>query len=258
MKRISFFVLFLVVCAVLANHHKKKHHHHKKRPSNAGKSYQDYYFDVESLEQEDERGLRGLSYNTTQPEVKDPNEFAGKRIGFLVGHCVEEPELTFPWIYFNNRSATVDIISVPWTVDGWVVTCHYVRANLWAKIDYTFEEALKNKYDVLIIPGGVWSSTIVRNDENALALLKKQYKEGGIIAPVCSGSTVMINAGFVQKGTPLTGTPSMKIDLENAGGVFYDQPVVIDNINKIIYGRSPGGQDNHIFVESIAQMLRKN
>lgn len=35
-------------------------------------------------------GLRGMSYNETQPVVTDPNEFAGKRIGILVSHCFEE------------------------------------------------------------------------------------------------------------------------------------------------------------------------
>lgn len=63
-------------------------------------------------DQEDERGLRGMTYKDEQPPVNDPRSLAGKRIGFVASHCFEEVELTFPWIYFASRGATVVCILI--------------------------------------------------------------------------------------------------------------------------------------------------
>lgn len=103
--------------------------------------------------------------------------------------------------------------------------------------------------------GGVWSSTVVRNDGDAIALIQNQVRSGRLLATVCSGSTVLINAKLISRGMKLTGSPSIRIDLENAGGTYLDVPVVKSTAN-IITGRSPGGQNNLLFTEEIANYLR--
>lgn len=40
--------------------------------------YNETFVEIASLEDEDSKGLRGLSYNETQPPVTSPNEFASK------------------------------------------------------------------------------------------------------------------------------------------------------------------------------------
>nr|CAG4716087.1 unnamed protein product [Naegleria fowleri] len=211
--------------------------------------------EVASLKEEDEMDLRGMKYNETQPPVKNPNEFSGLRVGLIASHCFEECELTFPYIYFARRNATVDIIGPWWTKDSKIVACEFVRATRWARRNYDFKQALNNKYDALIVVGGVWSSTVVRNDGDAIALIQNQVRSGRLLATVCSGSTVLINAKLISRGMKLTGSPSIRIDLENAGGTYLDVPVVKSTAN-IITGRSPGGQNNLLFTEEIANYLR--
>jgi putative intracellular protease/amidase len=41
----------------------------------------------------------------------------------------------------------------------------YDRILTAAKSDRNFKDALVVQYDALVVPGGVWSSTVVRNDE---------------------------------------------------------------------------------------------
>jgi len=103
--------------------------------------------------------------------------------------------------------------------------------------------------------GGVWSSTVVRNDGDAMDLIKKQYKSGKLLATVCSGSTVLINAKIISPRLTVTGSPSIAIDLENAGATYLDQPVV--RVNNLITGRSPGGEDNLLFTTAIAKALKE-
>eukprot|EP00697_Spironema_sp_BW2_P011833 gnl/Spiro4/27705_TR13807_c0_g1_i1.p1 gnl/Spiro4/27705_TR13807_c0_g1~~gnl/Spiro4/27705_TR13807_c0_g1_i1.p1 ORF type:complete len:287 (-),score=87.15 gnl/Spiro4/27705_TR13807_c0_g1_i1:115-939(-) len=210
---------------------------------------------VASLQQEDSAGLPGLSYDGTQPTVTNATKFTGLRIAFLVAHCFEEVELTFPWIYFNNRGADVQILAPSWTPSQGVVSCEYVRAHKWAAVSMNFKAAQAVKWDAIVVPGGVWSSTVVRNDADAIALIQQQYNAGALVATVCSGSTVLINAGLAA-GRTLTGSPAIRIDLENAGAQYLDEPVVAESGN-LITGRSPQGQDTQLFAEAIDQYLEK-
>jgi len=218
-----------------------------------GKDVNDVFRPVKSLEEEDTAGLTGMSYNETQPPVTNATQFAGLRIGLVVAHCYEEVELTFPWIYFNDRGANVDILAPWWTPSIGVVSCEYVRAHKWAQVRMDFKAALSVNWDALIVPGGVWSSTVVRNDPDAIALVVQQYKSGRLLATVCSGTTVLINAGLAR-GRKLTGSPSILIDLENAGADYQDVPVVAEPGN-LVTGRSPQGQDTQLFAAAVGEWL---
>ena len=211
------------------------------------------FIPVLTFEEMDKAGLRGMSYNETQPSIDNPNILKGKRVGILASHCFEEVEVTYPYIYLTSRGAKVDVLG-PWWVPGKIAACEFVRVTKWATMDLSFRDAVKNNvtYDLLVVSGGVWSSTVVRNDEDAIALIRNQYRSNRLVSAICSGSTVLINAGLA-KGRPITGSPAIAIDLSNAGADYMDQPVVVDN--NIITGRSPQGDDTRLFCEAIEMAL---
>lgn len=122
----------------------------------------------------------------------------------------------------------------------------------WVARTRNFKEAQDVDYDAVVVPGGVWSSTVVRNDGDAIALVQSQYKKGKLLATTCSGSTVLINAGLAS-GIDLTGSPSIAIDLSNAGARYQDVPTV--TVGNIVSGRSPGGKDNQLWIEAMAAYL---
>lgn len=117
----------------------------------------------------------------------------------------------------------------------------------------------------------------MRNDQDAIKLIQKQFGDKtAVLATVCSGSTVLINAGLA-KGRQLTGSPSIAIDLTNAGATYLDVAAHVDLQTggaALVTGRSPGDlvrggraalprplltppppQDSLHFVESIASAL---
>jgi putative intracellular protease/amidase len=67
-----------------------------------------------------------------------------------------------------------------------------VRAHKWANVSMNFQQGLAVEWDVVIVPGGVWSSTVVRNDADAINLVLQQYKSGRLLAAVCSGTTALV------------------------------------------------------------------
>lgn len=177
----------------------------------------------------------GLTYNVQQPPVQNSEELAGKRVAILSAHGVQESELKYPYDYLEARGAKVEIVVPSWSSDK-ILAVSYLRPTLWVTADHTFEQALKNKYDLIILTGGAWNSTVVRKDDFALKLIKQNFKSGVPIAAICSGVQILIDADLAT-GVQLTGTGSIKTDLINAGAVYQDVPAMTDG--KIITGRGP-------------------
>ena len=71
-------------------------------------------------------------------------------------------------------------------------------------------------FDALVIPGGTVNADTLRLDEHAQRLVKEFADAGKVIAAICHGPWLLINAGVIS-GKTLTSYPSIKLDLENAG-----------------------------------------
>lgn len=193
----------------------------------------------------------GMIYNVAQPRVINPIEFKGKRIAILASHGVQESELTYPYEYFKNRGALIDIVVPEWTKEK-VLAVSFLKPTLWIKGSETFKSAQTKNYDLIILTGGAWNSTVMRKDEEALKLIVQNYRAGAFIAAVCSGPEVLIDARLVA-GTHLTSTSSIHIDLVNAGAKVYNVPAMTDG--KIITGRGPA--DMLEFSQEIHRNLNK-
>jgi protease I len=82
-------------------------------------------------------------------------------------------------------------------------------------------------YDLLVLPGGVKAMEKIRQDERLIKFISNFHKEDKIIACICSGAQLLISAKIV-KGKKIAGYYSMKDDILNAGGIYTDEPAVID------------------------------
>ena len=67
-----------------------------------------------------------------------------------------------------------------------------------------------------MIPGGTVNADTLRLDEDAQRLAKEFADSGKVIAAICHGPWLLINAGVIA-GKTLTSYPSVRLDLENAG-----------------------------------------
>ena len=78
----------------------------------------------------------------------------------------------------------------------------------------------------LVIPGG-FAPDKLRRDPHVLRLTRDFAKAGKLVAAICHGGWIPISAG-VYTGVRVTGSPGIKDDLENAGAIWEDAPVVVD------------------------------
>ena len=83
-------------------------------------------------------------------------------------------------------------------------------------------------YDLLVLPGGVKAMEKIRQDKRLINFISEFHQKGKIIACICSGAQLLISAKIV-KGKKIAGYYSMEDDITNAGGIYTDEPSVIDD-----------------------------
>lgn len=172
----------------------------------------------------------------------------GKVVAALVTDGFEQVELTGPKKALEDAGATVRILSdKAGEVRGWN---HHQPADAF-RVDGTFEDASLDDYDALLLPGGVINSDQIRSLAKAQELAIRAEQASKPVAVICHGAWLLISAGLVQ-GRTLTSWPSLKVDINNAGGHWVDQEVAVDG--KLVSSRKPEDIPafNRRFIEILA------
>jgi protease I len=152
------------------------------------------------------------------------NELQGKRIAFLATDGVEQVELVKPMKAIEQAGADVELISLePGEIQAFK---HHDKGDM-LRVDRTVSEDDPADYDGLVLPGGVINPDILRRDKNAVRFVRQFVEQGKPVGAICHGPWTLIEAGVVS-GRTLTSWPSLKTDIENAGGTWVDREVVVD------------------------------
>lgn len=161
------------------------------------------------------------------------NNLSGKKVAILATSGFEESELVEPKKALENSGAQVFIISPEkGRIKGW-------NHGNWSKdigVHKSVQEANPADYDALFLPGGVINPDKLRRDEKAVEFVRSFFNDNKLVAAICHGPQMLIEADVV-KGRTLTSFGSIKKDLINAGAEWVDQNVVIDN--NLLTSRSP-------------------
>ena len=104
-----------------------------------------------------------------------------------------------------------------------------------AKSDLLLSDARSDDFSGLLIPGGFMPDKL-RRDVKVLSLTREFFSQGKLVAFICHGGWIPISAGILR-GKRATGSRGIKDDLENAGAVWVDEPVVVDG--NLISSRTP-------------------
>jgi len=148
-----------------------------------------------------------------------------KRIAILATNGFEESELKSPKEYLEQQGWTADIVSPEsGTIKSWAGTD-------WGpeyKVDKLLTEVSSSQYHALVLPGGVINPDKLRTNEEAIKFVKSFFDEKKPVGAICHGPQTLINADVVN-GRELTSYPSIKQDLINAGALWTDKEVVVDN-----------------------------
>lgn len=156
-----------------------------------------------------------------------------KKIAILVADGFEEIELSSPKEALENAGAKTYIISP--SKDK----VRSKQGDEWSgdyPIDVNLQEVEENKYDALLLPGGVINPDKLRTNKSAIALVNAFWERDKPIAAICHGPQLLINADLVR-GKKMTSVEAIKMDLINAGADWEDSAVVVDD--GLITSRTP-------------------
>lgn len=84
-------------------------------------------------------------------------------------------------------------------------------------------------WDILILPGGVKSIEKVRQDRDTIEIIILHHQEKKIIASICHGAQLLIEAGLCRNRL-ISGYYSIRKDIENAGADYTVDVTVSGNI----------------------------
>jgi protease I len=177
------------------------------------------------------------------------SEIHDARVLIIATNGFEQTELEVPRDTLRNAGAEVDVASLDGrTIRGWD------KAD-WgrnAPVDLKIADAKVEQYDALVIPGGVLNPDKLRVDANAMTVVKQFLENGKIVAAICHGPWLLVQADALR-GRRATSYNSIRKDVENAGAHWVDQEVVIDK--GIITSRSPA--DLEAFSAKIIEAIRE-
>jgi protease I len=162
---------------------------------------------------------------------------------------VEQAELETPRDKLKAAGAHVDVASLDgkkirgWNMKDWG---HDIDA------DMKIGDAKCANYDALVIPGGVINPDKLRVDETAMRVVREFLASGKIVAAVCHGPWLLVQADACR-GRTMTSYKSIRKDVENAGANWVDKEVVVDK--GIITSRNPG--DLEAFSARIIEEVRE-
>ena len=165
-------------------------------------------------------------------------ELRGKRIAFMMANeGVEEVELTRPLEAAKQAGAFVDLIAPKF---GNIQAMNHLDHGHIFSVDKVTAEIHADDYDAVMLPGGVANPDQLRMDEDAVGFLQKMGGSGKPIAAICHAPWTLIEAGLVE-GRTMTSWPSLQTDLRNAGAIWVDKAVCVDN--GLVTSRKPDDLD---------------
>lgn len=167
-----------------------------------------------------------------------------KKIAFLVTDDFEDDELSIPYQRLKEAGHKVLLVG---TAQGKTIVGKRRRARF--QIDLAVESVKADDFDALVIPGG-YSPDRLRLSESTVNLVRDFYQKGRPLAAICHGPQLLISADVVRN-RQLTCWPSVIVDVQNAGGIYRNKSVVIDN--NLITSRGPA--DIPQFVDAIISLL---
>lgn len=171
------------------------------------------------------------------------------KILIIATHGFEQSELEVPRDRLREAGATVKVASPDGRpIRGW-------KDKDWGRevpADLTIAAAELASFDALVIPGGQINPDLLRVDAEAMAAVRHFAESGKVIAAICHGPWLLVEADLLR-GRRATSYKSIRRDLENAGALWQDQPVVADQ--GLITSRSPA--DLEPFVAKIQEEVKE-
>ena len=165
------------------------------------------------------------------------------RVAVLAMNGVEETEIVGPVAALRTAGASVDIVSESGTQ---LQAFSHLTPSVTVAVDKHFADVVPEYYDALLLPGGALNADALRVVPTAQAFAASFDFADKPIAAFGHGALLLVSADVLKSRT-LTGASSIHDDIENAGGTWVDEPIVIDG-NLMTAAQTPDGS---VFAERV-------
>lgn len=143
-----------------------------------------------------------------------------KRSVIITGPNFQDEEFIYPFYRLQEAGFHVDV-----AVKGKEIVKGKYGVPTKPSVDVA--ELKEPDYDLVVLPGGHEAPDRVRQIKGVLEFVRAMYSKNKIVSAICHGPWIMISARIV-KGKRISGYIGIKDDIENAGAVYVDAPVVVD------------------------------
>lgn len=166
-----------------------------------------------------------------------------KRIAVLVENFYEENELWYP--YHRLREAGHAPTLVGPTLGSFKGLHGYPAVAEAAAADVSAAS-----FDGVVIPGG-YSPDRLRRSAELVQLVRDCNDSENLVAAICHAGWMLAEADIVRD-REVTGFHSIRVDVQNAGGIWSDEEVIVDA--NLVTSRSP--EDLPAFMAAILTYLQ--
>ncbi len=177
-----------------------------------------------------------------------------RRIAFLTANeGVEQVELTEPWKAVEEAGGT-PVLVAPQV--GKVQAYNHLDKGDTFEASITAADADAGDFDGLVLPGGVANPDQLRTEPDAVQFVKDFFEAGTPVAVICHGPWTLVEAGVLD-GRMITSWPSVRTDIENAGGQWLDEEVVVceNGPNTLVSSRKP--DDLPMFTDRLVDVFAR-
>jgi protease I len=157
----------------------------------------------------------------------------GRKVAILATHGVEQVELEEPRKVLDGAGALTHLIAPE---DGSIQAMNHDERGSRLPVDRVLTEVRASDYDALLLPGGVANPDRLRLNAKAVHFVREFVLSDKPVAAICHAAWMLVEANAVA-GRTLTSWPSLQTDIRNAGGLWVDEEVQVDD--RLITSRKP-------------------
>jgi protease I len=157
----------------------------------------------------------------------------GKRVAILATDGVEQSELVEVRRALDDAGARTELVSPK--AGSIEASIHHEKGDTFP-VDVALSAAKPADYAALYLPGGSANAEALRKDKGAVQLVREFMAADKPVAAICHGAALLVEADVVA-GRTLTSSPSLKAEIEKAGGEWVDEPVRVDE--RLVTSRKP-------------------
>lgn len=160
----------------------------------------------------------------------------GKSIAILIApRGTEEREFAEPRRAVEQAGARVTVVGLE---AGQARTNnHDLDAGGSYAVDRLIVDVSADDFDGLIIPGGCIGADKLRANDDVIDFVQDFFDTGKPVGVICHGPWLLVEADVLE-GRTLTSYSTLRTDIENAGGHWVDEEVVVDD--GLVTSRNPG------------------